>query len=344
MHQPQIGPETLQQLAELLRNKAFTRVLLLVDENTNRYCYPLVKTHLPEHDVIQVKSGEENKNLATCETIWQQFTEMQLDRWAVLVNLGGGVIGDMGGFCAAVYKRGINFINVPTTLLAMTDASVGGKTGVDFGGFKNQLGIFKEPLAVFINPDFLKTLPARELKSGYAEMVKHWLISDAEMFKEQRYIGLFTEDWSSLIEHSVTVKSKIVEQDPLEGGLRKVLNFGHTVGHAVESYLLDNPDRKVLHGEAIAVGMICESYLSVKKELLLPEELDKIETFLISVFEKIKLNNDDVEAIARLTLQDKKNSQGAINCTLLNGIGKAIYDQPVTLSEIAESLRYYQLL
>ncbi|WP_299756905.1 3-dehydroquinate synthase [uncultured Pontibacter sp.] len=340
-----IGPDTLkEQLPELLKNRAFSKVAVLVDENTLHHCYPTLKPYLPEHDLIQIESGEEHKALQTCEQIWQRMTELNLDRWSVLVNLGGGVIGDMGGFCAAVFKRGIFFVQVPTTLLAQVDASVGGKTGIDFHGLKNHIGVYQEPQAVFINPAFLQTLPQRELKSGYAEIIKHWLIADKNAFMEQRHIGLFTEDWDGLIRHSVSIKSGVVEQDPLEGGLRKILNFGHTVGHAVESYLLEQPERKLLHGEAVAVGMLCEAWISKKHDLLLPEELDKIETFLVSVYEKVRLSEDDIQHIAQLALQDKKNTRSTINCTLLQGIGKAVYDQPITVQEIIESLRYYTLL
>ncbi|AKD02136.1 3-dehydroquinate synthase [Pontibacter korlensis] len=339
-----IGRDALQELPELLKNRAFSKVAVLVDENTLHHCYPQLKPYLPEHDLIQIQSGEERKTLQTCEYIWQRMTDLHLDRWSVLVNLGGGVIGDMGGFCAALFKRGLYFVQVPTTLLAQVDASVGGKTGIDFQGLKNHIGVYQEPQAVFINPDFLKTLPQREVKSGYAEIVKHWFISDADAFMEQRHIGLFTEDWEGLIRHSVGIKSRVVEADPLEGGLRKILNFGHTVGHAVETYLLDKPERALLHGEAVAVGMLCEAWISKKHELLSEEELSRIETFLVSVYEKVSLSEQDIQSIAQFALQDKKNTRSTINCTLLERIGKAVYDQPITVQEIVESLRYYTLL
>jgi 3-dehydroquinate synthase len=339
-----IGQNALQELKAFLQNRAFSKVAVLLDENTLHHCYPALKPYLPEHDIIQIKSGEEHKTLQTCEQIWQHMTELNLDRWSVLVNLGGGVIGDMGGFCAAVFKRGLYFVQVPTTLLAQVDASVGGKTGIDFHGLKNHIGVYKEPQAVFIHPPFLQTLPPRQLKSGYAEIIKHWLIADADAFQTQRQVGLFTEDWEDIIRHSVSIKSNVVEADPLEGGYRKVLNFGHTVGHAIESYLMDKPGRELLHGEAIAAGMLCEAWLSVNHELLAQSELDKIEVFLISVYEKVQLTESDIQSIAQLALQDKKNTRTAINCTLLNGIGKAVYDQPITIQQIIESLRYYTLL
>ncbi|MBK0401785.1 3-dehydroquinate synthase [Adhaeribacter sp. BT258] len=338
------GAEAFPKLQEFLQNKAFSQVLVLADENTRRDCYPLVKKFLPEHQILQITSGEANKTLQTCETIWQFLTEKQFDRWSVVVNLGGGVIGDMGGFCAALYKRGITFVNVPTTLLAMVDASVGGKTGVDFSGFKNQLGIFQQPTSVFIDPVFLETLSGRQLKSGYAEMIKHWLIADAAAFETQRWNGLLAADWQELIPEAVKIKSRIVQADPLENGLRKVLNFGHTVGHAAESYFLQQPGRELLHGEAIAVGLLCESYLSEQKGLLSNSELSKIETFLASVFEKVKLTPEDIAGILPFLQQDKKNFRGTINCVLLESIGKPVYDQPVTLAEVEKSLRYYQLI
>lgn len=338
------GAEAFPKLQEFLQNKGLGQILVLTDENTHRDCYPLVKKFLPDHQVLQIASGEENKTLATSQNIWQFLTEKQFDRWGVVVNLGGGVIGDMGGFCAALYKRGIACVNVPTTLLAMVDASVGGKTGIDFMGFKNQLGVFQEPRAVFINPVFLETLPLRQLKSGYAEIIKHWLIADADAFEMQRLVGFLAADWQKLIPESVAIKSRIVKADPLEKGLRKVLNFGHTVGHALESYFLNQPGRELLHGEAIEVGIICESYLSVKKNLLPAAALSRIETFMASVFEKVKLKPEDIAGILPFLQHDKKNRDAVINCVLLEGIGQAIFDQPVTVAEVEEALRYYQLI
>ncbi|WP_205502913.1 3-dehydroquinate synthase [Rufibacter psychrotolerans] len=340
-----IGPQAVTQLQELLQNRAFHKTMVLVDENTHRHCYPLLKPFLPQHHhVIQIQSGEDNKTLATCEQVWRELTDQGLDRWGLLVNLGGGVLTDLGGFCASLYKRGIKFVNVPTTLLSQVDASVGGKTGIDFMGFKNHIGVFQEPLAVLVNPEFLKTLDLRQIKSGYAEVIKHWLIMDADKFQEQRYIGLFTEDWTDLIRHSIDIKSRVVTADPLENGLRKILNFGHTIGHAVESFYLEKPGQMLLHGEAVAVGMLCEAWLSVQHQLLSPEELGQIETFIMSIYEKVKLPEADVQAISQLCLHDKKNSGATINCTLLQKIGEAVYDQPITLPEVQSALRYYQLL
>jgi len=340
-----IGPEALPALAELLHRPAVSRVFVLVDNNTARLCLPLLLPHLPaDYKLIEIPAGEEYKTLASCDTVWSELTGQRADRYAVLMNLGGGVVTDLGGFAAALYKRGIRFVQVPTTLLAQVDASVGGKTGVDFQGYKNQLGVFQEPAGVFIAPRLLETLDPRQLKSGYAEVIKHWLIADAEAFNTNRRLGWLTDDWTPIIRESVALKQRIVAEDPLEAGPRKLLNFGHTVGHALESYLLTQPGREALHGEAVAVGMVCESWLSVQRGLLSAEELDKIETFVFSVFDKISFVSLETEAIADFARQDKKNVGATINCTLLNGIGYGVYDQPVTVEEIAESLRYYHRL
>lgn len=340
-----IGPEALPALAELLHRPAVSRVFVLVDNNTARLCLPLLLPHLPaDYKLIEIPAGEEYKTLASCDTLWSELTGQRADRYAVLMNLGGGVVTDLGGFAAALYKRGIRFVQVPTTLLAQVDASVGGKTGVDFQGYKNQLGVFQEPAGVFIVPRLLETLDPRQLKSGYAEVIKHWLIADADAFNTNRRLGWLTDDWTPIIRESVALKQRIVAEDPLEAGPRKLLNFGHTVGHALESYLLTQPGREALHGEAVAVGMVCESWLSVQRGLLSAEELDKIETFVFSVFDKISFVSLETEAIADFARQDKKNVGATINCTLLNGIGYGVYDQPVTVEEIAESLRYYHRL
>ena len=340
-----IGPEALPALAELLYRPAVTRVFVLVDGNTSRLCLPLLEKHLPaNYCLIEIPAGEEHKTLESCATVWATLTEQRADRHAVLVNLGGGVVTDLGGFAAALYKRGIRFVQVPTTLLAQVDASVGGKTGVDFQGYKNQLGVFQAPAAVFIEPLFLQTLDPRQVKSGYAEVLKHWLIADADAFNLHRRLGWLTDDWTEIIRESVALKQRIVAQDPLESGPRKLLNFGHTVGHALESYLLTQPGREALHGEAIAAGLVCESWLSVQRGLLSEDELDKIETFVFSVFDKLNFLGLESAAIADLALQDKKNSGATINCTLLQGIGNGVFDQPVTVAEIAESLRYYHRL
>ncbi|WP_246008849.1 3-dehydroquinate synthase [Hymenobacter metallilatus] len=341
-----VGSSALAKLAELAVRPTISQVVVVADTNTARQCMPLLAPHLPQgHRVIEIPAGEEYKTLLICETLWTELTNHHADRHTLLINLGGGVVTDLGGFAAALYKRGISFVQVPTTLLAQVDASVGGKTGVDFLGFKNQLGVFQQPLAVCIDPRFLLTLDPRQLTSGYAEVVKHWLIADAEAFARNRYVGVLgVDDWTPVIQESVALKQQIVAQDPLETGLRKLLNFGHTVGHALESYLLQQPGREILHGEAVAAGMVCEAWLSYRKGLLSERELEQIESFLFSVFVKVQFVGLETEAIAEFALQDKKNAGSVINCTLLSGIGQGVYDQPITLPEIAESLRYYHRL
>lgn len=333
-----------KELSTLLTKNNLSQVAVLVDENTQEHCLPLIQEVVPpDYTLIEIKSGEVNKNLDTCAQIWQQLTEQHFDRKALFINLGGGVIGDMGGFCAATYKRGISFVNVPTTLLAQVDASVGGKLGIDFNGFKNHIGLFQEPQQVLIDASFLKTLPERELRSGFAEVVKHALIHDSAYWNKLRSVALANQPWGEHIRHSVRVKSWVVDQDFKEGGLRKILNFGHTVGHAVESCFLES-ETPLLHGEAIAVGMIAEAYLSVKHASLSTEEAEEIEDFILAIFGKVHIPSDSLKSITHAANQDKKNQQGTILCSLLDKIGKARFDVPVTESAIREALEYYQRL
>lgn len=308
----------------------------MVDENTRRYCYPLVSDHLPVHTVIEIKSGEEEKTLSTCEQIWKGLTDLGCDRKALLINLGGGVIGDMGGFCAATYKRGIRFLNVPTTLLAQVDASVGGKLGIDFHGLKNHIGVFQEPERVIISSGFLPTLPARELRSGFAEVLKHALIADAAYWSRLTSRPFEEQPWQEHISHSVQVKSQVVAADPREQGLRKILNFGHTIGHALETALLHTGDR-LLHGEAIAVGMMAEAYLSVKKTGLGQAAYESIRDYLVSVYQPAPIHANTVAEAGRLILQDKKNEKATIKGSLLRAIGKADFDVTISQEEVFEA-------
>ena len=271
------------------------------------------------------------------------MTESGFDRKSMIINLGGGVACDMGGFCASTYKRGIRFINIPTTLLSQVDASVGGKLGIDFNGYKNHIGVFNIPEVVMISDAFLPTLPHDELRSGYAEVIKHGLIRNEYYFESLRANGWEDQDWSAIIEKSISIKREVVEKDPKENGLRKILNFGHTVGHAVESFYLDT-DKHLLHGEAIAIGMMAEAYLSRKLLGLLPKELDIITEFLLHVFDTVEIPDGDWAGIAELCFQDKKNVGKVINCSLLNKIGSCDYDIPVSSENIIESLSFYNQL
>jgi 3-dehydroquinate synthase len=334
-----------------IQNYQSQKMAVLVDENTLLYCYPKIKEFLPQHLVIEIPSGEAYKNLQTCGQIWQAMTDYQLDRKSLLINLGGGVIGDMGGFCAATYKRGIDFVQIPSTLLSQVDASVGGKLGIDFQGFKNHIGVFQEPKAVWIFPDFLQTLPTREIWSGFAEIIKHCLIADAQEW--QRLLNLPSEgglnlvNYSSnaliisLIQHSVAIKAQVVAADPSEKGLRKILNFGHTLGHAIESFYLAKPQQRLLHGEAVAVGMICEAYISYQKGFLQMPDLEIITRFIKQIYPVIYIEPSDFETIIQLTYQDKKNQQGLVLFSLLAQIGKANFDQWVDEELMRQSLVYY---
>jgi 3-dehydroquinate synthase len=330
-----------QYLRQWLDNKQYKNIFVLVDENTRKHCYPILDKIFSQSQVIEIPSGELNKNIHTCGQIWGQLTDFKADRNSLLINLGGGVIGDMGGFCAATYKRGIDFIQIPTTLLAQVDASIGGKLGVDFQGFKNQIGVFQYPKYVFLDIGFLQTLPQRQLISGFAEILKHCLIADLKKWKEISRKSIAQQDWADLVVHSVGIKSEIVAQDPKETGLRKILNFGHTLGHALETYLLEIPERQVLHGEAIAFGMIVESFISFQKNLISKTELSEITAVIQHFFGKIDISKTEFEKIIELAHQDKKNTSQQIRLVLLESIGKASYDHSVSPETLQQSLEYY---
>ena len=328
-------------LQKELARASYSAVFVLVDDNTLAHCLPLVIEGLPEdYQVITIPAGEAHKTITTCQKIWQALTDGQADRHALMINLGGGVICDMGGFCARTYKRGIDFWNVPTTVLSQVDASVGGKLGVDFGSYKNHLGLFSEPNIVFIDPVFFKTLPNEEIVSGFAEMVKHTLISDVAGFEEICKEDLRVINWANWLPRSVQIKKAVVEADPTEQGRRKILNFGHTIGHAIESYFLETT-RPLKHGEAIAVGMITECYLSSKMLDFTEEDYRKVARFLADTFPMPEIPAKAIETIAGLATHDKKNKDGVINAVLLSAIGAPEIDVPITKSAIEESLQAY---
>lgn len=330
-----------ESLVTYLSTTNHAKIAVVVDGNTRQYCYQLIADLLPHHTLIEVTSGEQNKHLGTCEHIWDQLTNAQFDRYSLVINLGGGVIGDMGGFCAATYKRGIDFIQIPTTLLAQVDASVGGKLGIDFRGFKNHIGVFTQPQRVLIDDVFLKTLPTRELRSGFAEIIKHCLIRDAAMFDLISSKTLEEQDFAALILHSVEIKKEIVAEDPTEKGLRKILNFGHTIGHAVETFYLDKGEQRLFHGEAIAVGMIAETHLSYQKKLVSLQTLEQIKKLLISVYGQVPISPDTFQEIIAHTQQDKKNRGTEVRCSLLDGIGSCQYDVSASPNEMLEALKFY---
>lgn len=339
----QLGPIS-RLLPALLSNLSYSRLVVLTDSNTALHCYPEVASLLPtDHLHISVPAGEVYKTLHTCSSIWSALTKAGLDRQALVINLGGGVITDMGGFCTATYKRGVRFINVPTTLLSQVDASVGGKLGVDFEGYKNHIGLFAEPEAVLVDAGFLKTLPQQELRSGYAEVVKHALIADADSWQKlshkQDWQAL---DWAGIIEHSIAIKGNVVATDPLEKGLRKILNFGHTLGHALESYRLEHKEKApLLHGEAIAAGMICEAWLSHQKCGLGTDQLNHIAQYISQVWPEPMVATSEIPQILERLEQDKKNRGKQLLFSLLPAIGAAVYDIAVLEWEAREALEWY---
>lgn len=336
-----IFDDSLQSLNSFLLSNNYSSVFVLVDENTKQHCLQVLEDVITDFKIIETKSGEVNKNLSTCENIWQQLIEDNADRKALFINLGGGVIGDMGGFAASCYKRGIDFINIPTTLLSQVDSSIGGKLGIDFKYGKNLIGLFKNPKAVFISAQFFKTLPQRQFINGFAEIYKHALIQDKNQWQKYKEIDILNTDMNEIVYPSLLIKKAVVEEDPFEKGLRKILNFGHTIGHAIEAYSLENEKDSLLHGEAIAIGMICEAYLSVKKCGLSENELQEIKTVLLKHFPKHDVSTFDTEKLLQIMSIDKKNEGAIIMAALLSEIGKCKYDIAISKEEIAQSLNYY---
>ncbi len=328
----------LEATQKIIDQSAYDKIGILVDENTAQHCLPLLNGNF-DFAQINIQSGEEYKNLQTCGRIWSELTSLGFSRKSLLINLGGGVITDMGGFAASTFKRGIDFINIPTTLLAQVDASIGGKTGVDFDGFKNHIGIFSEPQQVILDTRFLDTLDARQLRSGFAEVLKHGLIADAAYWREITSKPFVTiDDWNNYLEQSVKIKAQVVENDPKEMGLRKILNFGHTLGHAIETYFLTS-DCPLLHGEAIAAGMILEAHLSYQAQDLTEGDLSEITGYIKEVYEEIKLPETDI--LMDLMSQDKKNTGKQINFSLLQKIGHCTYDVHVEHSQIGAAMEAY---
>ena len=344
MHPSTIAfPENLNALLkEFLSNRNYSQVGLLMDENTKKLCYSLILDGLPEHQLMEIKAGEGHKNIETCIQVWQQLTEFGFDRHSLLIILGGGVVGDLGGFCASTFKRGIDFLLLPTTLLSQVDSSIGGKLGIDFQNYKNHIGVFQEPVGTFISTLFLKTLPERELRSGFAEVVKHCLISDTAMWNKVRSKSLSDQHWEELIRHSVAFKHSVIERDPKENGLRKILNFGHSIGHSVEGHFLATT-KPIFHGEAVAIGMIAEAFIGFKKGLLTDSELSQITRYLVHIFGHIELPANEKDLLERIK-QDKKNLGNRILIALPQGIGKAVWDVGVSEDEIVQSLDFYRSL
>lgn len=332
--------------SKLLETYRDSKVVIMVDENTHDCCLEYILTSfdsLQDAEVMLLPVGEENKVMEVCFQVWQALSEYGIGRKDLVINLGGGVVTDMGGFIASIYKRGVDFIHIPTSLLGMVDASIGGKTGIDLGQYKNQLGTFCHPKNIYIDPIFLSTLPEEEFLNGYAEMLKHALIRSKEEWGRLKKISSYKEliSLESLL-FSIRTKFEIVNNDPQERGERKILNFGHTIGHAIEGYFLDKDP--IAHGHAVALGIIAESFISMKRGILSKEEYFDIEFTITSKFPMINLDSSDITEITRLTQNDKKNDKNKVKGCLLSSIGVCTYDVEYSKNEISDSLNNFHSL
>lgn len=332
------------QLNEFIVKHSDRKIIFLVDENTHEYCLPILLAELPEiqdMEIIEIPSGEDSKSIEIATQVWISLSELGADRNSIIINCGGGVVTDFGGFLASTFKRGVKFINVPTSLLSMVDASVGAKTGINLNHLKNQIGTFAQPEMVVINPDFLLTLPEKEMLSGFAEMLKHGLIQDVNHWNQLKEIStLSPENLAPLIQASVEIKKAVVEQDPTEKGLRKILNAGHTIGHALETHFLDHKIQ-ITHGEAVALGLVLESYIAVMKKRLSLNDFEEIKSVIDKFYTKVDLPK--AEQILPLLMHDKKNVGNEIQCVLLDKIGLC-NPEPVNISiaEVDLAFDFYQ--
>lgn len=340
---------SIAQLVNFVKQGNYSRFFILTDDNTAQFCLPAVQQALNNADInnfdlIEINAGEESKDIDFCIGIWKMLIDFGADRKSLVINLGGGVISDLGGFAASTFKRGIDFVHVPTTLLSQVDASVGGKTGIDIDSIKNIIGTFTQPKAVFIEYSFLNSLPQRQILSGLAEMLKHGLICDASYWNQLKNSDL-SRPSAELVYRSVEIKNEVVIEDPKEMGIRKSLNFGHTIGHAVETYSLTHDNgNHITHGEAIAIGMVCEAWLSHKKTGMSEADLNEIVEVITRLYPKYHLEESWNAELFSLMQKDKKNQNSKINCTLLKQIGHYSIDNICTEDELCDSLRYYATL
>ena len=334
-----------ETLGKALDKCAYDKLFVLTDEHTRELCLPLVDTCLPAgRELITIAPGDCHKNLETLAYVWNELSNRKGTRRSLMLNLGGGMVTDLGGFAAATFKRGITYINIPTTLLAMVDASAGGKTGINFNGLKNEIGAFSPARFVLLDTEFLRSLDDENIRSGYAEMLKHGLISDTEHWAELLNFDPARPDYDalrSLVSRSVSIKERIVEQDPREKGIRKALNFGHTVGHAYES-LSFRKGRPLLHGHAVAAGIVSELYLSHKHCNFPMEKLSQVVYYIKEYYPPFAFDCEDYETLYELMRHDKKNEGDAINFTLLGQIGDVRLNQQLKKEEILASLDFYR--
>ena len=338
-----------EQLEKVLTEAVATchadRSFILTDETTLALCWPIVQNYpcLKDAKPITIKAGDTHKDLESISHVWSELQRMGATRHSLLINLGGGMVTDLGGFAASTFKRGISFINIPTTLLSMVDASVGGKTGINFGGLKNEIGVFNNANCVILDTTFLQTLDEENILSGYAEMLKHGLISTEAHWTELMNFDIEKPDLKvlgDLVAKSVQVKERIVTEDPTEKGIRKALNLGHTVGHAFESLALQR--KPVLHGYAVAWGLVCELYLSVAKTGFPVDKMRQMARYIFEHYGRMPITCDDYPTLLELMTHDKKNTGSNINFTLLGGIGDIRINQTATKEEIEEALDFYR--
>jgi len=330
-------------IAFLKQSRHYSSIYFLVDENTNKMCMPIINNYiqgLAHYNTIEISSGEHHKNINTCTDVWKALTLKGADRSSLLVNLGGGVLCDIGGFVASTYHRGIDFINIPTTLLAMVDASIGGKTGINLDIFKNQIGCFNNPKGIYIYKDFLKTLGDEEIKSGYGEIFKHALLSQTGLWKHLSQKGFVNPQY--LINESICTKNRIVESDPFEKNLRKSLNLGHTIGHALEMLSYKKEMYALKHGHAVAIGLFCMAVISEFHKKLSNALLVDICNFIKTNFDYYPIDNSFYEDIYSIMQHDKKNFSGNIRMVLLKGIGNTLIDCEVEKKDIFAALDFYK--
>ena len=340
-----ISENLTEALATAIAECEHDRTFILVDETTERCCLPIVSglDCVRGAQIIVIGTTDSHKTLESLSHVWEALGEGGATRHSLLINIGGGMVTDLGGFAASTFKRGINYINIPTTLLSMVDASVGGKTGINFRGLKNEIGVFSNASTVILDTTFLKTLDAENICSGYAEMLKHGLISNEKMWAELINFDLARPDLQQLqtmVADSVAVKQRIVTEDPLEQGIRKALNLGHTVGHAFESFALKHSP--ILHGYAVAYGLISELYLSTVKTGFPSDKMHQTVSFIKEHYGKMAITCDDYPTLLELMTHDKKNVAGTINFTLLGGIGDIRINQTATKEDIYETLDFYR--
>lgn len=340
------------EIATSISESEHDKIFVLTDDKTKEVCWPVIKDYFSfkKAEMITIPSTDTHKDIASLTHVWQALGHGGASRHSCLINLGGGMVTDLGGFAASTFKRGINFINIPTTLLAMVDASVGGKTGINFGGLKNEIGVFNDARFVILCTEFLKTLDDQNLRSGFAEMLKHGLISNQKHWAELVNYDLGTPGLVTLqamLATSVAVKEHVVKIDPKEKGLRKALNLGHTFAHAFESFSLRKAEqestgtqRPLLHGYAVAYGLVCELYLSVVKTGFPTDQMRQTVQFIKDYYGHFDFTCDDYPTLIELMMHDKKNRSGIINFTLLGGIGDIRLDQTATEEEIKEALDF----